>query len=149
MDGRTGGPGLQHLILEILTEEGGLYGQEMVRRSGGLLGVHTVYVHLRRLRDKGLVESCVGAPPAGSRGPQRRRYWLDGWMGRRMGAELLGQRLLAALADGPMGASYLAGRLGLDFETILQRKRVSNALQRLRSKGLVSLTCCRKWEVVR
>lgn len=60
-------------ILELLTEHGPLYGLDLVRLSKGALRRGTVYVHLSRLEDEGLVlwrpgelSAYIGAP--------RRRY---------------------------------------------------------------------------
>jgi DNA-binding PadR family transcriptional regulator len=50
-------------VLEILAENVGLYGLEVVRHSGGKLKRGTVYVTLGRLKERGLVRSAVLRKP--------------------------------------------------------------------------------------
>ena len=47
----------EHLILELLINQGEMYGLEMVKQSSGRLKRGTVYVTLGRMVDKGYVDS--------------------------------------------------------------------------------------------
>ena len=66
------------LILNLLSEVRERYGLEMVKASNGKLKRGTVYVLLNRLADKGLVDSRLVDPPAGTLGSPRRLYSITG-----------------------------------------------------------------------
>jgi len=74
-------------ILRLLVgEPKGLYGLELVKRSGGKLKRGSVYVLLSRLEDKGYLQVKSMPPPEGTGGMRRRLYRLDG----------AGQKILSA-----------------------------------------------------
>ncbi|HYM24989.1 MAG TPA: PadR family transcriptional regulator [Vicinamibacterales bacterium] len=79
-------PRKEQLILELLLENGPLYGLELVDRASGALKRGTVYVTLGRMEAKGFVESTQEPLPAGAIGLPRRRYRPTA----------LGQRMLGA-----------------------------------------------------
>lgn len=64
----------ERLILELLADEGELFGLQMVERSAGRLKRGTVYVTLGRMAEKGYVKSRQEAPGTGAIGLPRRLY---------------------------------------------------------------------------
>lgn len=64
----------ERLVLELLTEEGELYGLQMVAASKRHLKRGTIYVTLGRMERKGYITSRVEEPPAGAGGLARRLY---------------------------------------------------------------------------
>lgn len=72
-------------ILDLLIEHGPLYGLDMVRLGDGRLRRGTVYVHLSRMEEEGLVRSTRGALSPIT-GIARRRYEITE-NGRRSLAE--------------------------------------------------------------
>lgn len=62
------------------------YGLELVSGSAGELSRNSVYVHLARMEEKGLIKGRPEPTPPGLRGPPRRIYTVTG----------LGQRALRA-----------------------------------------------------
>ena len=94
-------PPKEALILELLIDDGELYGLELVARSKRRLKRGTVYVTLGRMERKGLIRSRLEPPPAAVGGMPRRLYE----------ATAAGRRVLAAwkaLAD-------VMGRLNPEF----------------------------------
>jgi DNA-binding PadR family transcriptional regulator len=79
-------PAKEHLILELLVTENGMYGLQLVTASGGRLKRGTVYVTLGRMEEKGYITSWLEAPPADEGGLPRRKYE----------ATAFGRRVLAA-----------------------------------------------------
>lgn len=73
------------LLLELLLANlgKGMYGLELVNRSGGKIKRGTVYVTLSRMEHKGYVQSKVEEPRPGSIGLPRRLYEPTGY-GRRV-----------------------------------------------------------------
>jgi len=59
--------GKEFLIMDLLQENGEMFGLEMVECSGGDLKKGTIYVTLGRMADKGLVESAAPSDGDGSR----------------------------------------------------------------------------------
>ena len=62
--------GVEYLIMELLEENGEMFGLEMVQQSEGELKKGTIYVTLGRMADKGLVTSWTeseSTEPGGSR----------------------------------------------------------------------------------
>jgi DNA-binding PadR family transcriptional regulator len=64
----------EELILGLLSQQGEMYGLEMVHRADGLLARGTVYVVLDRMEAKGLVTSRSEPRQPGSSGITRRLY---------------------------------------------------------------------------
>lgn len=64
----------ERLIVELLADEGELFGLQMVERSGGRLKRGTVYVTLGRMHEKGYLESRQEPLPEGAIGLPRRLY---------------------------------------------------------------------------
>jgi DNA-binding PadR family transcriptional regulator len=64
----------ERLIVELLADEGELFGLQMVERSGGRLKRGTVYVTLGRMQEKGYLESRQEPLPEGAIGLPRRLY---------------------------------------------------------------------------
>jgi DNA-binding PadR family transcriptional regulator len=62
------------LILELLIEQGPLFGLQLVQQSGGALKRGTVYATLARMESKGFVESEQEPQPDGAIGLPRRFY---------------------------------------------------------------------------
>jgi PadR family transcriptional regulator, regulatory protein PadR len=78
----------ESLILEMLVSSTcEIFGLEMVKASKGALKRGTVYVTLKRMEDKGLIESRTEARTGGEIGIPRRLYRITGH----------GQRVLAAM----------------------------------------------------
>ena len=76
------------LILEMLVASAReLFGLEMVEASKGELKRGTIYVTLKRMEDKGLIESRTEARAVGEIGIPRRLYKITGH----------GERVLAAM----------------------------------------------------
>ena len=63
------------VILDLLVNQGSMYGLEMIRANGELKR-GTVYVTLGRMAEKGYVESCLEDAPEG--GVARRVYQATG-----------------------------------------------------------------------
>jgi DNA-binding PadR family transcriptional regulator len=80
------------LILDLLTNQGTMYGLELVAASGGRLKRGTVYVTLGRMEDKGYVSSRLDARPRAEGGLPRRLY----------SASALGRRVLDAWSSAAM-----------------------------------------------
>jgi DNA-binding PadR family transcriptional regulator len=76
----------EHLILELLSEQGELYGLQLVAGSKRKLKRGTVYVTLGRMEDKGYITSRLEDAPPDMGGLPRRLYE----------ATPLGRRVLAA-----------------------------------------------------
>ena len=76
----------ESLILELLVEQGELYGLQLVASSRRRLKRGTVYVTLARMEDKGYVTARSEDPPPDMGGMPRRRYRPTA----------LGRRVLAA-----------------------------------------------------
>lgn len=66
------------LILEMLISKGELYGLEMVHESNGALKRGSVYVILKRLGDRGFVESRAEPRDYPEIGIPRRKYRANG-----------------------------------------------------------------------
>src|SRR5439155_9824735 len=64
----------ERAILELLVNEGELFGLQLVERSSGVLKRGTVYVTLGRMQEKGYVESRTEPPAPGAIGLPRRLY---------------------------------------------------------------------------
>lgn len=64
----------ERLILELLVDQGELFGLQMVETSGGRLKRGTVYVTLGRMQEKGYLESRQEPLPDGGIGLPRRLY---------------------------------------------------------------------------
>jgi len=79
-------PRKEQLILELLVENGPMYGLELVDRSAGALKRGTVYVTLGRMEAKGFVESSHEPLPAGGIGLPRRMYRPTALGERMLGA---------------------------------------------------------------
>jgi DNA-binding PadR family transcriptional regulator len=71
-------PPKERLILELLVNEGPLFGLQLVEASQGRLKRGTVYVTLKRMAAKGLVDSTQESLPAGAIGLPRRTYTITG-----------------------------------------------------------------------
>lgn len=63
------------------------YGMDLVRESLGELNRNSIYVHLKRLKESGLVESWDTETPIGLQGPPRRLYRATRLGNRLMKAE--------------------------------------------------------------
>ena len=68
----------EEIILALLQGSQKRYGLELVKASKGKLPRGTVYVFLKRLQDKGFINSELRDSEAGKSGPPRRVYWLTG-----------------------------------------------------------------------
>ncbi len=90
-------PGMQALILSILSDKREMYGLEMVTRSNGALARGTVYVTLSRMEDKGLLESRKEIVRKGLGGPPRRLYKQTEFGKRVFAAHRRFARTLSAL----------------------------------------------------
>jgi PadR family transcriptional regulator, regulatory protein PadR len=64
----------ESLILELLVQNQGMYGLQLVANSGGRLKRGTVYVTLGRMEGKGYITSRLEDPPADAGGMPRRLY---------------------------------------------------------------------------
>jgi len=73
----------EFLILDLLVQEGELYGLQLVKASRKRLKRGTIYVTLGRMEEKGYITSKLDAPPSGTGGLPRRIYALTA-LGRRM-----------------------------------------------------------------
>jgi DNA-binding PadR family transcriptional regulator len=69
----------ERLIVELLTDQGELFGLQMVERSAGRLKRGTVYVTLGRMQEKGYLESRQEPLPEGAIGLPRRLYRPTGY----------------------------------------------------------------------
>jgi DNA-binding PadR family transcriptional regulator len=69
----------ERLIVELLTDQGELFGLQMVERSEGRLKRGTVYVTLGRMQEKGYLESRQEPLPEGAIGLPRRLYRPTGF----------------------------------------------------------------------
>jgi PadR family transcriptional regulator, regulatory protein PadR len=76
----------EHLVLELLAEQGELYGLQLVANSKRRLKRGTVYVTLGRMEEKGYISSRLEDAPANAGGMPRRLYQPTA----------LGRRVLAA-----------------------------------------------------
>jgi len=66
--------GKEFLIMEMLLENGEMFGLEMVDNSGGDLKKGTIYVTLGRMEGKGLLDSHEEERPENENGIARRLY---------------------------------------------------------------------------
>ena len=73
----------EFLILDLLVQEGELYGLQLVKASRKRLKRGTIYVTLGRMEEKGYVESRLEDSPAKTGGLPRRLYTLTSF-GRRV-----------------------------------------------------------------
>jgi DNA-binding PadR family transcriptional regulator len=64
----------EHLVLELLTEHGELYGLQLVAHSKRKLKRGTVYVTLGRMEEKGYISSRLEDAPSDVGGMPRRVY---------------------------------------------------------------------------
>ena len=88
----------ESIILEMLvssTRE--VFGLEMVESSKGELKRGTVYVTLKRMEDKGLIESRTEARPTGEIGIPRRLYRITGHGQRVLSAMKTAQNIILAV----------------------------------------------------
>jgi len=85
---------IEFVVLQLLVEEPGSYGLQLVERSDGLVKRGTVYVTLDRMEQKGLITSKKEARPTHS-GLPRRMYSPTGY-----GAKLLALQEEAYLLRG-------------------------------------------------
>ncbi|MGE3273691.1 MAG: PadR family transcriptional regulator [Vicinamibacterales bacterium] len=85
----------ERLILDLLSDEGGLFGLQLVERSGGRLKRGTVYVTLGRMQEKGYLESRQEPRDPGAIGLPRRLYHPTGYALRVLAAWRLAERALA------------------------------------------------------
>jgi DNA-binding PadR family transcriptional regulator len=69
----------ERLILELLVQNGELFGLQMVEQSAGRLKRGTVYVTLGRMQEKGYLESRQEPLPEGAIGLPRRMYRPTGY----------------------------------------------------------------------
>ena len=83
----------ERLILELLIEQGELFGLQLVERSARRLKRGTVYVTLGRMQDKGLLESRQEPLPPGAIGLPRRLYRPTGHGLRVVEAWRLAERM--------------------------------------------------------
>ena len=83
----------ERLILELLLEQGELFGLQLVEHSAGRLKRGTVYVTLGRMQDKGLLESRQEPLPPGAIGLPRRLYRPTGYGLRVVEAWRLAERM--------------------------------------------------------
>ena len=90
-------PPKEALILDLLVDEGELYGLQLVAASKGRLKRGTVYVTLGRMQDKGYVESRTEPLPAGAIGLPRRWYRPTAYGLRVMEAWAMAARTFAAV----------------------------------------------------
>ena len=74
------------LVLDLLCDQPGLYGLQLVEASSGALKRGTVYVTLGRMEEKGYITSRLEDAPPGAGGLPRRVYQPTA----------LGRRVLAA-----------------------------------------------------
>lgn len=88
-------PSKELLVLELLAENGQMFGLEMVRASNGRLKRGTVYVTLGRLADKGWVESEQEPRHPGAIGLPRRLYRITRQGLRALEAVALVRKTLA------------------------------------------------------
>src|SRR4051794_15870138 len=90
----------ERVILEFLTDDGELYGLQMVAASKRRLKRGTIYVTLGRMETKGYVTSRLEAPPAEAGGMPRRLCTATA-LGRRILAvwDHVAQHLLPELAS--------------------------------------------------
>lgn len=65
-----------NVLQQLVTKD--KYGLELVAGSEGLLSRNSVYVHLGRMEEKGLIEGRPAPTPAGAQGPPRRIYKVTG-----------------------------------------------------------------------
>ena len=70
-------------MLELLAEQGEMYGLQMVSASRRRLKRGTVYVTLGRMEEKGYIRSRLEAPPTKTGGLPRRLYEATA-LGRRV-----------------------------------------------------------------
>ncbi len=69
----------EFLVMEMLLDQGEMYGLKMVAKSEGELKKGTVYVTLGRMEDKGLVSSREEARGDSENGIARRLYTSTGY----------------------------------------------------------------------
>jgi DNA-binding PadR family transcriptional regulator len=90
---------IEHLILEILAENGELFGLELVGKSNGDLKRGTVYVTLARMEEKGLLRSKQQPRMAPEIGIPRRIYSITGYGERILKAWQASRLLFTQLAE--------------------------------------------------
>ena len=66
--------GKEFLVMEMLLDEGDMFGLEMVEVSDGELKKGTIYVTLQRMSDKGLIDSFEEERDENENGIARRIY---------------------------------------------------------------------------
>jgi len=93
---------VERLVVELLTQEGELFGLQMVEHSGGRLKRGTVYVTLGRMQEKGYLESRQEPMPEGAIGLPRRLYRPTGLAMRVLAAWQAAESSFAANAE-PQG----------------------------------------------
>lgn len=86
----------ERLILELLVDQGELFGLQMVETSGGRLKRGTVYVTLGRMQEKGYLESRQEPLPPGGIGLPRRLYRPTGHALRILAAWQAAEQAFAA-----------------------------------------------------
>lgn len=84
----------EFIILQMLVENGEMFGLEMVETSEGKLKRGTIYVTLQRMSEKGLVESREEPRPEGEIGIARRIYKATGFGERVFKAQQLALKYL-------------------------------------------------------
>jgi DNA-binding PadR family transcriptional regulator len=85
------------LVLKLLTEQGPLYGLELVNLSDGELKRGTVYVTLSRMLDKGLLRLEDDPEPSGHAGMPRPKYRITALGRKAHSAYLAASRVLGTL----------------------------------------------------
>jgi DNA-binding PadR family transcriptional regulator len=79
-------PPKEALILELLVQQRGMYGLELVAASGKRLKRGTVYVTLGRMEEKGYIVSRLEPAPPDAGGLPRRVYEASAFGRRVLGA---------------------------------------------------------------
>ena len=92
----------ERLIIEMLAQQGELFGLQMVEHSGGRLKRGTVYVTLGRMQEKGYLESRQEAQPEGAIGLPRRLYRPTGLAMRVLAAWQAAESFFSRTAE-PQG----------------------------------------------
>ncbi len=86
--------GTERLVLELLEDEGEMFGLRMVERSSGRLKRGTVYVTLGRMQDKGYLESRQETRAPGAIGLPRRLYRPTGHGARVLAAWRVAEQMM-------------------------------------------------------
>jgi PadR family transcriptional regulator PadR len=85
----------ERVILELLIDQGELFGLQLVERSHRRLKRGTVYVTLGRMQEKGYLDSRQEPLPPGAIGLPRRLYRPTAYARRVLDAWQLAEQLLA------------------------------------------------------